>query len=301
MAATHRMVLSEALGLATDPQGRFLKAPVFGSRSRCESRSTSADSSPQKSSAHGTPRLPACFAPPGLEDYGSPATSDIVARGCPFGMPPGLVGMLDFMLDAEAVPPPSHAPTLPPAGGPAAPPPMPAPPAHEAPVFSEKDLMPPPPPISPTSCLPPPAGWAMADGDHTPPPPPFSPGAAGMPPPPAGWASAAVAPPPLESAPVLEDTCQMPPPPARSPAGMGRPAGTAAPPGLDAPLSVGSAGHFAGLCKPCAFWHSKGCGNGAQCPFCHLCPPGEKQRRKSARKQLARLVAPHGQLEWGAR
>jgi len=308
MAANQRMVLSEALGLATPPReppqmqwgakdddllsmlDTFLldiKAPVFGSRGRCESRSTSADSSadssPQKSSADGTPRLPACVrAPPGLEDYRSPATSDIMAMDCPFGMPPGLEGLLDFMLDAEAQlpPPPAHAPTLPPShaptlprarGPPSAPPPFAAPPVHEAPVFS-KDLMPPPPPVSP--------------------------GAAGMPPPPAGWPSCTMpvmAPPPLESAPVLEDSWQLPPPPARSPAGA------AAPLGLAESLSAGSAGHFAGLCKPCAFWHNKGCGNGAQCSFCHLCPPGEKQRRKNTRKQLARLCTQLEQPEWGPR
>jgi len=44
--------------------------------------------------------------------------------------------------------------------------------------------------------------------------------------------------------------------------------------------TVGSAGHHLGNCKPCAFFHTKGCGNGVQCPFCHLCPPDEKRRRQ---------------------
>lgn len=44
--------------------------------------------------------------------------------------------------------------------------------------------------------------------------------------------------------------------------------------------TLGSQGHQFGNCKPCAFLYTKGCGNGVECPFCHLCPPGEKKRRK---------------------
>jgi len=46
--------------------------------------------------------------------------------------------------------------------------------------------------------------------------------------------------------------------------------------------SVGSAQHFMGNCKPCAFlWKDEnGCQSGANCVFCHMCPPGEKKRRK---------------------
>merc|ERR1711972_330865 len=44
--------------------------------------------------------------------------------------------------------------------------------------------------------------------------------------------------------------------------------------------TVGSVGHNSGTCKPCAFYHTKGCGNGVECGFCHLCPPGEKKRRQ---------------------
>merc|ERR1719401_1155146 len=44
--------------------------------------------------------------------------------------------------------------------------------------------------------------------------------------------------------------------------------------------TVGSAGHRSGTCKPCAFYHTKGCGNGVGCGFCHLCPAGEKKRRQ---------------------
>jgi len=44
--------------------------------------------------------------------------------------------------------------------------------------------------------------------------------------------------------------------------------------------SVGSADHFRGRCKPCAFFHSRGCESGANCKYCHICPPGEKKRRQ---------------------
>jgi hypothetical protein len=44
--------------------------------------------------------------------------------------------------------------------------------------------------------------------------------------------------------------------------------------------TVGSAGHCLGTCKPCAFYRSKGCQNGVNCSFCHLCEAGEKRRRQ---------------------
>lgn len=44
--------------------------------------------------------------------------------------------------------------------------------------------------------------------------------------------------------------------------------------------TAGSKGHHMGNCKPCAFYHTKGCGSGADCVFCHLCPEGEKKRRQ---------------------
>jgi len=49
--------------------------------------------------------------------------------------------------------------------------------------------------------------------------------------------------------------------------------------------TVGSEGHHAGRCRPCAFvWKEAGCGNGTECPFCHLCDAGERRRRKKERK-----------------
>lgn len=49
--------------------------------------------------------------------------------------------------------------------------------------------------------------------------------------------------------------------------------------------SVGSEGHDAKLCKPCAFFHTKGCTSGESCLFCHVCPPHEKQDRKKLRRR----------------
>jgi hypothetical protein len=43
--------------------------------------------------------------------------------------------------------------------------------------------------------------------------------------------------------------------------------------------SVGSAGHWNGICKPCAFM-ARGCTSGVNCPFCHLCDVNEKKRRR---------------------
>lgn len=51
----------------------------------------------------------------------------------------------------------------------------------------------------------------------------------------------------------------------------------------------GSAGHGLGACKPCAFFYKDGCQSGFECAFCHLCPPGEKIRRKKDLKQRRKL------------
>jgi len=55
--------------------------------------------------------------------------------------------------------------------------------------------------------------------------------------------------------------------------------------------SVGSMLHNKGQCKPCVFFHSKdkGCGAGKGCEFCHLCPEGEKLRRKKEKKEMMKL------------
>eukprot|EP00929_Paragymnodinium_shiwhaense_P106529 TRINITY_DN719_c1_g3_i1.p1 TRINITY_DN719_c1_g3~~TRINITY_DN719_c1_g3_i1.p1 ORF type:complete len:437 (-),score=84.62 TRINITY_DN719_c1_g3_i1:244-1554(-) len=59
-----------------------------------------------------------------------------------------------------------------------------------------------------------------------------------------------------------------------------RPASTSIRGASDALPSVGSVGHDAGKCKPCAFLHKKGCENGFSCQFCHLCDAGEKKKRR---------------------
>lgn len=52
--------------------------------------------------------------------------------------------------------------------------------------------------------------------------------------------------------------------------------------------TIGSKDHYLGTCKPCVFYHTKGCGNGSECSFCHLCPAGEKERRKKERQAMKR-------------
>jgi len=52
--------------------------------------------------------------------------------------------------------------------------------------------------------------------------------------------------------------------------------------------TVGSGGHFTGTCKPCAFFYTRGCENGVQCPFCHLCPADEKRKRQKEKVSMLR-------------
>mmetsp|Transcript_4668 Transcript_4668/g.11331 ORF Transcript_4668/g.11331 Transcript_4668/m.11331 type:complete len:246 (+) Transcript_4668:69-806(+) len=52
--------------------------------------------------------------------------------------------------------------------------------------------------------------------------------------------------------------------------------------------TMGSAGHFDGTCKPCAFFHTKGCRQGFGCEFCHLCEAGERKRRRKEKVTLLR-------------
>lgn len=44
--------------------------------------------------------------------------------------------------------------------------------------------------------------------------------------------------------------------------------------------TIGSAQHDLGRCRPCAFFHTRGCENGADCLFCHLCDADAKKLRK---------------------
>lgn len=63
-----------------------------------------------------------------------------------------------------------------------------------------------------------------------------------------------------------------------------------APPALGGPElpSIGSMLHREGGCKPCTFFHTRGCENKSECEFCHLCGPGEKKRRLKALKHTKR-------------
>merc|ERR1719223_1608375 len=67
--------------------------------------------------------------------------------------------------------------------------------------------------------------------------------------------------------------------------------------------TIGSAGHALGACKPCAFLE-KGCANGQECNFCHLCPADEKNRRKkeklAMRRQMCRLQREEAKMSWKA-
>jgi len=58
--------------------------------------------------------------------------------------------------------------------------------------------------------------------------------------------------------------------------------------------TMGSLGHRLGNCKPCAFMHTKGCSNGVNCPFCHLCSPGERKRRQKQRINTANKMEAFG-------
>jgi len=52
--------------------------------------------------------------------------------------------------------------------------------------------------------------------------------------------------------------------------------------------TIGSMGHFEGTCKPCAFFHTKGCQQGPNCEFCHLCDASERKKRRKEKIALLR-------------
>jgi len=54
--------------------------------------------------------------------------------------------------------------------------------------------------------------------------------------------------------------------------------------------SVGSAGHYLGLCKPCDFVNRGSCRIGIECKFCHLCCLDANKQRKKDRKKQVNLV-----------
>merc|ERR1719215_1504124 len=60
---------------------------------------------------------------------------------------------------------------------------------------------------------------------------------------------------------------------------------------MESGWSLGSAQHYEGLCKPCAWYRKRGCTMGASCGFCHLCGAGEvKARKKKHRKFIKELI-----------
>jgi len=61
-------------------------------------------------------------------------------------------------------------------------------------------------------------------------------------------------------------------------------------PGSQELPSIGSWEHHMGTCKPCAYFGERGCENGAQCVYCHLCLPGELKRRQKARRSAQRRM-----------
>lgn len=53
------------------------------------------------------------------------------------------------------------------------------------------------------------------------------------------------------------------------------------PPTREPSVSVGSALHGSGQCRPCAwYWKPSGCSNGSECLHCHSCPASEMKDRR---------------------
>lgn len=137
----------------------------------------------------------------------------------------------------------------------------------------------PPPPPMPSSCpalmpcQPPSLDASMCRSAQLPPPPP---------PPveeldPAILLRSAPRPAPATSEPMLAQVLRLV---EALPSGLGQLAAVL-PPALgseDLP-SIGSMRHQLSGCRPCAFYHTRGCENAEACSFCHLCGSGEKKRR----------------------
>eukprot|EP00929_Paragymnodinium_shiwhaense_P120239 TRINITY_DN92156_c0_g1_i1.p1 TRINITY_DN92156_c0_g1~~TRINITY_DN92156_c0_g1_i1.p1 ORF type:complete len:421 (+),score=90.41 TRINITY_DN92156_c0_g1_i1:209-1471(+) len=109
--------------------------------------------------------------------------------------------------------------------------------------------------------------------------------------------SSAPPPPPLASAPPLRPV-DVPPPPSQDPKEQSHGLRLSLAEAIPEPVvgsadcpTLGSMGHRTGRCKPCAFLHTRGCVNGAECTFCHLCEPGEKKRRQKEKKEALRKDA----------
>jgi len=58
-------------------------------------------------------------------------------------------------------------------------------------------------------------------------------------------------------------------------------------------ISVGSALHVSGQCKPCSwFWRPHGCVNGAACRYCHLCSDRDSDAKEIEAKTRMRAIVP---------
>mmetsp|Transcript_38794 Transcript_38794/g.97498 ORF Transcript_38794/g.97498 Transcript_38794/m.97498 type:complete len:210 (-) Transcript_38794:604-1233(-) len=69
--------------------------------------------------------------------------------------------------------------------------------------------------------------------------------------------------------------------------------------GTPACPSVGSAGHWLGMCKPCDWFHRDRCTNGAACKYCHLCGADEGRRRRKEKKALVKAAVRWQQAQCG--
>jgi len=124
----------------------------------------------------------------------------------------------------------------------------------------------------------------------------------------AGMVQVPMAPPPPYCAPGFSQDESFPPPPATPALGL-LDAEEPAPPNWAAAIAPvlrlsealpepelgtpecptkGSVAHRYNNCKPCAFLHTKGCTNGIECQFCHICEPGEKKKRQREKRQIQR-------------
>jgi len=54
--------------------------------------------------------------------------------------------------------------------------------------------------------------------------------------------------------------------------------------------TVGSKDHYFQKCKPCSFFHKKGCTSGVTCQFCHICGPEIRRRRTLDRLDAKRKI-----------
>jgi len=122
-----------------------------------------------------------------------------------------------------------------------------------------QDLSPATPDRSPAKCLPPPPATRAPD---------FLPTRSPSPPPPPSFSQATELPVPLRLAQVFPEPDV----------------------GTDDAPTLGSRNHRFGTCRPCAFKYTKGCGNGVNCEFCHLCEPGEKKRRAKDRAATRKMM-----------